>query len=74
MRQIKLKVREALKAKGKTQLELAELTGIRQASISDLCRNKLDSANLVYLTKIADALGIEDIRELIDFTDEDETS
>ena len=58
-------VNERLKERGWTQKQLAEATGIRPAAISEICNNQRTTINREHLTKIADALGITDIRELI---------
>ncbi|WP_088032760.1 helix-turn-helix domain-containing protein [Evansella clarkii] len=48
-----------------TQKQLAEMTGIRTAAISELYNNQRNSINRDHLMKIADALEIDDIRELL---------
>jgi putative transcriptional regulator len=65
MKQIVIKLDKVLAGRNKTQKELAELTGIRPAAISELYNNQRKSINKEHLEKIADALEIEDIRELI---------
>jgi transcriptional regulator with XRE-family HTH domain len=59
-------VADALKSRNMTRAKLAELTGIRPAAISEICGNQRTTINRDHLTKIADALGITDIRELIE--------
>ncbi|MEH7456309.1 helix-turn-helix transcriptional regulator [Bacillus sp. JJ1127] len=56
---------DVLKKKGKTQKELAELTGIRPAAISELYNNQRKSLNREHIDKILTALNITDINELI---------
>lgn len=65
MKRIVIKLDKVLAERNKTQKELAELTGIRPAAISELFNNQRKSINKEHLEKIADALSIEDIRELI---------
>lgn len=48
-----------------TQKDLAELTGIRPSAISYLCRNYVDRVCLEHIERIATALNITDIREII---------
>ncbi|AIM17288.1 DNA-binding protein [Bacillus sp. X1(2014)] len=69
---MKLYVRltEVLKERGMTQKELAELTGIRAAGISELANNQRKSINREHLEKIAAVLNITDISELIEFKKE----
>lgn len=65
-RNIYVKISEVMRSRGLTQLQLAEMTELRQATISELSRNIRDSVNLRHLEKIADALGIDEISELIE--------
>lgn len=60
-----LRIGEAIKKRGLTQKEVAEMTGIRPAAISQLARGFVDRLTLDHLARIADALNISDIRELI---------
>lgn len=62
---VELRIDMALKQRNMTQKELAELTGIRPAAISQLYRGFVDRLNLDHIARIANALEIEDIRELI---------
>ena len=62
---IELRIKELLQSRGITQKKLAEMTGIRPATISNLTRGHIDSVNILRLEKIAKCLGIRDINELI---------
>ena len=66
---IRLRVKEALDNRGMTQKKLAEMSGVRESTISDIVRGTRTVINFEHLSKIAKALEIEDIRELIDFDD-----
>lgn len=68
---VKLKIGELIVRRNITQTTLAELTGIRPSAISDLCRNRRDRVQLDHLAKIAAALDVKDIRELIDIENEE---
>lgn len=70
-RRICVKLSEVLKKRRITQLELSEMSGVRQAAISELSRNIRDSINIRHLERIADALNIDDIAELIEIRKED---
>jgi transcriptional regulator with XRE-family HTH domain len=48
-------------------MQLSELSGVAQARISKLCSDKRQEVNLEMLEKIAHALGIIDISELMQF-------
>lgn len=65
--QVKLKVKEILEERKITQKKLAEVSGIRESTISDIVRGARTVINFEHLSKIAEALEITDIRELIDF-------
>ena len=65
--QVKLKVKEILEERKITQKKLAEVSGIRESTISDIVRGARTFINFEHLSKIAEALEITDIRELIDF-------
>lgn len=47
--------------------ELSRLTDIRHAALSELSNQKRENINFNHIAKIADALEINDIREIIDF-------
>lgn len=66
---VKLKVKEALESRKLSQKKLAEMSGIRESTISDIVRGTRTVINFEYLSKIAEALEVTDIRELIDFED-----
>lgn len=64
---VKLKVKDALDKRELNQKRLAEMSGIRESTISDIVRGTRTVINFEHLSKIAEALEITDIRELIDF-------
>lgn len=64
---VKLKVKDALDKRELSQKRLAEMSGIRESTISDIVRETRTVINFEHLSKIAEALEITDIRELIDF-------
>ena len=66
---VKLKVKEALESRKLSQKKLAEMSGIRESTISDIVRGTRTVINFEHLSKIAVALEVTDIRELIDFED-----
>lgn len=65
MRKVRVRVDEIIQARGITQTELSIKSGVRQASISELSNNMRNSINREHLAKIADALEIDDISELL---------
>lgn len=64
---VKLKIREAIEERGITQKKLAEMSGLRESTISDIVRGTRTVINFEHLSKIAEALEIDNITELIDF-------
>ena len=66
---VKLKVKEALESRKLSQKKLAEMSGIRESTISDIVRGTRTVINFEHLSNIAEALEVTDIRELIDFED-----
>lgn len=63
---IYIKIKELLKKHNLTQLELSDMSGVPPATLSDLVNGRRNSLNKKHLAAIAHALGIEDIRELIE--------
>ena len=68
MKKIHVKLKDILKERGITQLELSQATGIRPNAISNLCRNYVDRLNIDHLERICDELDIEDMGQLISIT------
>lgn len=60
------KLDDALEARGITQSKLAAITGLRQATISELISGEKSSITKAHLLTIMIALRITDIKELID--------
>ena len=58
-----------IKKRGISQQELSRITGIRQPTISEMCRNKSLSLPLNNLAQICDALDCE-IHDLLEFKKE----
>lgn len=64
---VKLKVKELLEERNITQKKLAQISGIRESTISDIVRGTRTVINFEHLSKIAEALAIDNISQLIDF-------
>ena len=64
---VKLKVKELLEERNITQKKLAQISGIREYTISDIVRGTRTVINFEHLSKIAEALEIDNISQLIDF-------
>lgn len=63
---IRIRLKELLDEKGMKQKELAEKTSIRESTISDICRGSRTVMNFEHIAKIAEALKIKDIRDIIE--------
>lgn len=63
---IRIRLKDILEERKLKQKELAEMTGIREFTISDICRGSRTVMNFDHIAKIAEALEISDIRELIE--------
>lgn len=66
-----IKIKELLVVNNISLRELSRLTNIRHATLSELSNHKRENINFRHIEKIAEALGIEDIRDIIDLTDEE---
>lgn len=62
---VKLRLKEILIEKQITQKELANMSGLRPNTISDMVRNNRTCVNIKNLEKVCDALKIKDIREIL---------
>lgn len=69
---IHVRLKEVLKARGISQKQLAEMTNIRPAAISELANNLRTTINREHVERIAEVLGIERLDELIVFEHESE--
>lgn len=68
-KKIIIKIKELLVKNNISLRELSRLSDIRHATLSELSNHKRENINFQHIIKIADALGIDDIREIIDLTD-----
>lgn len=64
---VKIKLKDLIEEKGITQKKLSELSGVRESTISDIVRGTRTVINFEHLSKIAEALEVTDIREIINF-------
>ena len=72
MKKVEIKLREALKQRRLSQTDLHNMTGIRQAAISVMARNKVRRIEFDHIEKIAEALSIEDMNELLRIIEEED--
>ncbi len=67
---IRIQLKDLLEERQIKQKDLAEMTGLRESTISDIVRGTRTVMNFEHIAKIAEALEIEDIREIIVLTKE----
>lgn len=71
-KKVVIKIPELTKKYGISLRELSRLSDVRHAALSELSNGKRSNINFSHIEKIADALGISDIRKIIDFIDDKE--
>ncbi|KHL95901.1 Cro/Cl family transcriptional regulator [Paenibacillus sp. IHB B 3415] len=68
-KRIVVKIAELTKNHKISMRELSKLSDVRHAALSELANGKRESISFSHIVKIAEALKIEDIREIIDLVD-----
>jgi len=63
---IRLNIKNVLERKGMSQKDLAEKTGLRTATISEMVNNRRSAINKEHLIAIMNALQVYDINEFIE--------
>jgi transcriptional regulator with XRE-family HTH domain len=61
-----MKLKEVLERKGISQKELAAMTGLREATISELVNDSRSAYNKKHLLKIMEVLNISDLSEILE--------
>ncbi|MFD7525015.1 helix-turn-helix domain-containing protein [Paenibacillus chitinolyticus] len=69
-KKIVIKIPELTQKRDISLRELSRLSDIRHAALSELSNGKRTNINFSHIERIADALGISDIREIIDLVEE----
>nr|WP_017553572.1 helix-turn-helix transcriptional regulator [Heyndrickxia coagulans] len=70
MKVIEVRLREVLKERGIEQKQLASMANLTERTVSELVNGKMKRYPKEALEKIAEALGIDDINEIITIVDE----
>jgi len=68
-KKVVVKIPELLQKHGISLRELSRLTDIRHAALSELSNGKRQNINFRHIEKIAEALHIDDLREILDLVD-----
>lgn len=64
---MRVKLKEIMDERGITQMKLAEMTGIRQAAISEIVNNRRDTINKTHLVTICKALDITSFDDILEW-------
>lgn len=68
MKKVVVKLQSIMEKNGITSLvQLSEVTGIRRAALSAIANGKRDRIQLEHIERIAAALNIDDMNEIIGF-------
>lgn len=68
-KKVKINIHHLLQKENISLRELSRLTDIRHAALSELANHKRQNINFSHIEKIADALNIRDINEIITLID-----
>lgn len=68
-KRIVVKIADLTKKHKISMRELSRLSKVRHAALSELTNGKRESINFSHIVRIAEALNIEDIREIIDLVE-----
>ncbi|MDP4099392.1 helix-turn-helix transcriptional regulator [Paenibacillus sp. P96] len=71
-KKVVVKIKELTQVNHISLRKLSEISNIRLASLSELANGKRESMSFSHIEKIAAALNIQDIREIIDLVDVEE--
>ena len=67
---VRIRLKELLDERNIKQKDLATKSGIRESTISDICRGSRTVMNFEHLARIADVLEIDNISDLIELKSE----
>lgn len=69
-KRVTVKIKELTKKHNISLRELSRLSDVRHAALSELANGKRESISFSHIERIAEALGIKDIREIIELIEE----
>lgn len=72
MKKVVVKIGELTKKHNISLRELSRLSDVRHAALSELSNGKRESISFSHIERIAEALNISDIREIIELVEEQE--
>ncbi|TDF95375.1 helix-turn-helix domain-containing protein [Paenibacillus piri] len=68
-KKVVVKITELLKQSGMSLRELSRLADVRHAALSELSNGKRSNINFAHIEKIAEALSISDIGEILELVE-----
>ncbi|WP_341282262.1 helix-turn-helix transcriptional regulator [Paenibacillus sp. FSL H8-0537] len=71
-KRVVVKIEKLTKGRKISLRELSRLSDVRHAALSELANGKRESISFAHIERIAEALNIRDIREIIDIMDTEE--
>ncbi|WP_040951742.1 helix-turn-helix domain-containing protein [Gorillibacterium massiliense] len=71
-KKVVIRIQELIKQYNITLRELSRLSDVRHAALSELSNGKRENINFQHIERIAEALDIKDIRQIIDIVEVDE--
>lgn len=71
MKKVVVKIGELTKKHKISLRELSRLSDVRHAALSELSNGKRESISFSHIERIAEALNISDIREIIELVEEE---
>lgn len=71
-KKVVVKIKDLLQKNDISLRELSRITDIRHAALSELSNQKRENINFSHIEKIADALEIDDIREIINLEERED--
>ncbi|MNI64464.1 hypothetical protein D3C73_1199090 [compost metagenome] len=71
-KKVVVKISELTKQHKISLRELSRLSDVRHAALSELSNGKRENVNFSHIVRIAEALNIQDIRDIIDLVEIDE--
>lgn len=73
-KKVVVKIKDLTKKHNTSLRELSRLSDVRHAALSELANGKRESISFSHIERIAEALNIRDIREIIELVEENEES
>ncbi|MDD9271502.1 helix-turn-helix domain-containing protein [Paenibacillus sp. GCM10023248] len=70
-KKVVVKISELIRKHNISLRELSRLSDVRHAALSELANGKRENINFSHIVRIAEALEIQDIREIVDLVEDE---